>query len=72
MRGGSQRGTLDTRNKQNLPWKTDGMSSKASFGAQLRQLREAAALTQEELAARAGLTVKAIGAWNVSAPWPRP
>ena len=30
------------------------------FGAQLRQLREAARLTQEELASRAGLTAKAI------------
>ena len=40
------------------------MSSNASFGARLRQHREAAALTQEELAARAGLTVKAVGAWS--------
>ena len=32
----------------------------APFGAQLRQLREAASLTQEELAARAGLTAKGI------------
>ena len=41
-----------------------GTRSKASgddsFGAQLRRLREAAGLTQEELAARAGLTAKAI------------
>ncbi|MGN6811285.1 MAG: helix-turn-helix transcriptional regulator, partial [Thermomicrobiales bacterium] len=33
-----------------------------SFGSRLRRLREAAALTQEELAERAGLTAKAIGA----------
>lgn len=33
----------------------------ATFGVRLRRLREAAALTQEELAARAGLTVKAVG-----------
>ena len=32
------------------------------FAVRLRRLREAAALTQEELAARAGLTVKAVGA----------
>src|ERR687890_1892557 len=32
----------------------------APFGAQLRQLREAASLTQEELAARAGLAAKGI------------
>ncbi len=32
----------------------------APFGARLRQLREAAGLTQEELASRAGLTAKAI------------
>src|SRR5918999_1442331 len=32
----------------------------ASFGEQLRQLREAARLTQEELASRAGLTAKAV------------
>jgi len=32
----------------------------APFGAQLRRLREAAGLTQEELAARAGLTAKGI------------
>ncbi|HET6262317.1 MAG TPA: helix-turn-helix domain-containing protein, partial [Chloroflexia bacterium] len=32
----------------------------APFGAQLRRLREAASLTQEELAARAGLTAKGI------------
>jgi predicted ATPase/DNA-binding XRE family transcriptional regulator len=32
----------------------------APFGARLRQLREAASLTQEELAARAGLTAKGI------------
>lgn len=34
----------------------------SSFGAQLRQLRVAAGLTQEELAERAGLTANAIGA----------
>ena len=34
----------------------------APFGAQLRQLRESAGLTQEELASRAGLTAKAVGA----------
>src|SRR3712207_1946926 len=33
-----------------------------SFGARLRQLREAAGLTQEELAGRAGLTRNAISA----------
>jgi len=38
------------------------MSPNGAFGARLRQFREAAALTQEELAARAGLTVKAVGA----------
>jgi transcriptional regulator with XRE-family HTH domain len=32
------------------------------FGARLRRLREAAALSQEELAARAGLTPNAVGA----------
>ena len=34
----------------------------ASFGTRLKRLREAAGLTQEELASRAGLTAKAIGA----------
>ena len=34
----------------------------APFGARLRQLRESAGLTQEELASRAGLAAKAIGA----------
>ena len=33
-----------------------------TFGTRLRRLREAAALTQEELAARAGLSAKAVGA----------
>ena len=33
-----------------------------SFGAELRRLRQAAGLTQEQLAGRAGLTVKAMGA----------
>ena len=34
----------------------------ASFGPRLRRLREAAGLTQEELASRAGLTAKAVSA----------
>src|SRR3712207_166415 len=34
----------------------------ASFGERLRQLREGAGLTQEELASRAGLTAKAVSA----------
>ena len=34
----------------------------SSFGARLRQLREAAGLTQEELARRAGLTRNAVSA----------
>jgi predicted ATPase/DNA-binding XRE family transcriptional regulator len=34
----------------------------ASFGERLRRLREAAGLTQEELAERAGLTAKGVGA----------
>ena len=55
------------------PCETDGMSRNASFGARLRQLREAAALTQEELAARAGLTVKAVGALERGERrWPYP
>jgi transcriptional regulator with XRE-family HTH domain len=33
-----------------------------SFGERLRQLREAAGFTQEELASRANLTAKAVGA----------
>ena len=33
-----------------------------AFGERLRRLREAAGLTQEELASRAGLTAKAISA----------
>ncbi|HVF01228.1 MAG TPA: tetratricopeptide repeat protein [Rubrobacteraceae bacterium] len=37
-------------------------SRNASFGAQLRRLRESAGLTQEELASRAGLAPKAVGA----------
>ena len=32
------------------------------FGARLRRLREAAGLTQEELAVKAGLTAKGVGA----------
>jgi DNA-binding XRE family transcriptional regulator len=32
----------------------------ASFGARLKLLRDAAGLTQEELASRAGLTAKAV------------
>src|SRR3712207_4644614 len=39
-----------------------GAEGKASFGERLRRLREAAGLTQEELAERAGLTRDAIGA----------
>ncbi|RBY83291.1 helix-turn-helix domain-containing protein [Blastococcus sp. TF02A-26] len=38
------------------------MSGPGPFAERLRRLREAAALTQEELADRAGLTAKAIGA----------
>ena len=34
----------------------------APFSAELRRLREAAGLTQEELAGRGGLTAKAVGA----------
>ena len=34
----------------------------ASFGARLKRLRDAAGLTQEELACRAGLTAKAVSA----------
>ncbi len=34
----------------------------APFSAELRRLREAAGLTQEELASRANLTAKAVGA----------
>ena len=34
----------------------------ASFGARLKRLRDAASLTQEELACRAGLTAKAVSA----------
>ena len=49
------------------------MSPDASFGARLRRLREAATLTQEELAARAGLTVKAVGALERGERrWPYP
>src|SRR3712207_3615400 len=33
-----------------------------TFGAMLRELREAGGLTQEELASRAGLTAKAVSA----------
>jgi predicted ATPase/DNA-binding XRE family transcriptional regulator len=43
--------------------RTHGVSTKgqdAPFGAQLRRLRDAAGLTQEELAERAGLTAKGI------------
>ena len=36
-------------------------SEGVSFGARLRQLREAAGLSQEELARRAGLTPNAVG-----------
>lgn len=38
------------------------VSDGASFGAKLKRLRQAANLTQEELAERAGLTAKGIGA----------
>ena len=38
------------------------MGDGASFAEHLRRLREAAGLTQEELAERAGLTGKAVGA----------
>ena len=49
------------------------MSPNGAFGARLRQFREAAALTQEELAARAGLTVKAVGALERGERrWPYP
>jgi transcriptional regulator with XRE-family HTH domain len=40
-----------------MTWEQD-----ASFGEQLRRLREGAGLTQEELASRAGLTAKAVSA----------
>jgi predicted ATPase/transcriptional regulator with XRE-family HTH domain len=39
-----------------------GAGGAASFGERLRQLREAAGLTQEELASRANLTAKAVSA----------
>ena len=39
-----------------------GAHTESAFGRQLRQYREAAALSQEELAEKAGLTAKAIGA----------
>lgn len=39
-----------------------GKSDRGEFATHLRRLREAASLTQEELAARAGLTSNAIGA----------
>jgi transcriptional regulator with XRE-family HTH domain len=38
------------------------LSSGVSFGEPLRQRRQAANLTQEQLAERAGLTAKGIGA----------
>ena len=41
--------------------KVDAVSD-LPFGARLRRLREAAGLTQEELAARAGLSRNAVGA----------
>jgi predicted ATPase/DNA-binding XRE family transcriptional regulator len=46
-------------------WRIDLKASseqESSFGARLRQLREAAGLTQEELAGRAGLTRNAVSA----------
>ncbi len=42
--------------------KRRGMKAEMSFGGRLRQLREAAGLTREQLAERAGLTAKGIGA----------
>ena len=53
-----------------------------AFGALLKRLRLAAGLTQEALAERAGLSVKALSelerdpparrVWRVSRCWPRP
>ena len=49
------------------------MTARSEFGARLRRCREAAALTQEELADRAGLTVKAVGALERGERrWPHP
>jgi transcriptional regulator with XRE-family HTH domain len=39
---------------------SSGEYTAPNFGVRLRRLREAAGLTQEELASRAGLTAKAI------------
>ncbi len=41
---------------------TNSSEQGVSFGAKLRELREAAGLTQEELASKAGLTAKAVSA----------
>ncbi len=38
------------------------VAQEGSFGARLRRLREAASLTQEELASRAGLSPNAVSA----------
>jgi predicted ATPase/transcriptional regulator with XRE-family HTH domain len=46
----------------NGSWRIVAETSSATFGEQLRRLREAAKLTQEELAGRAGLTAKGIAA----------
>jgi transcriptional regulator with XRE-family HTH domain len=46
--------------------RTESSGEDALFGARLRRLREAAGLTQEELAGRAGLTAKAISLFERS------
>src|SRR5918992_33403 len=48
---------MKKRRKQGMSREND-----APFGSRLRQLREAAGLTQEKLASRAGLTAKAVSA----------
>ncbi len=45
-----------------VPWVDGARAGRGDFAVQLRRWRDAAALTQEELAARAGLTAKAVGA----------